>query len=154
MSPYPERAPVRLGKHSLHYEHPGIAVLVYDGPMSAKEMQALCDVPDVSEHQGRFQLTLCDMTNFGGLDGEARKIGSQRSRPAKIYYTAYIGASFTMRVVVSMWTRATNLLQGPKNAVSFFDDVDAAKAWLIARRQEHLENDAVSSGSTSVPPPR
>lgn len=142
MGPYTQRGIIQMGKHRLHYEDPGIAVLVYDGPMSADEMAILCAIPDVIEHQNQFQLTLCDVTKFGGLDGKARKLGSERPRPAKIYHSAYVGASFAMQVTVSMWVRATNILQGPKNSAAFFNDRASAKAWLIAKREEQLAGSA------------
>lgn len=138
MVPYAQRGTFQIGKHTLHYEDPGIAVLAYDGPMSADEMAAMCAIPDVIEHKNEFQLLLCDLTKFEGLDGKARKIGAQRPRPSKIYYTAYVGAGFAMQVTVSMWVRATNIVQGPKNEAAFFKDHAAAKAWLVAKHQEHL----------------
>ena len=121
---------VRFGRHVLAFEEPGVAIITYHGDVDAGEMQVLCDVPDQERHKGRFQLTLCDMRQLGAISPEARKIGAQRSRPAAIYYTAYVGASFATRVVVSMWTRGANFLQGPKNQVAFFDDMDAGRAWL------------------------
>ncbi len=133
MGPYAQRGIIRIGKHVLHYEDPGIAVLVYDGPMSVEEMRILCAIPDVEEHKNRYQFTLCEVTNFGGLDSAARKEGTKRPRPAAIYYTAYVGAGFGMKVMVSMWVRATNILQGPKNVAGFFDDRESAKAWLVAQ---------------------
>lgn len=138
MGPYAQRGIIPFGKHRLSFDDPGIAVIVYDGPVTAAEMQILCDVPDVEEHANQFQLTLCDMRKFGGLNTEARKLGAQRPQPAAIYYAAYVGASFSMKAIVGMWTRATNILRGPKNEVAFFDDMDSAKAWLIAKREAHL----------------
>ena len=132
MDSYKNRGVIHIGKHVLYYEDPGIAILVYDGPMSLEEMRILCAIPDVPEHEGKCQFTLCDVRKFGGLDSAARKEGSNRSRPSAIYFTAYVGASFTMKVVVGMWVRATNILQGPKNVAGFFDDYESAKAWFLA----------------------
>jgi hypothetical protein len=119
--------------------------------MSVGEMQQLCDVPDVEEHENHFQLTLCDMTKFGGLDSAARKAGAHRQRPAAIYYTAYVNVSFTMQVIVSMWNRAANILQGPKNSAGFFNDTESAKTWLIEKRLAHLA--ATNKPRHSRPPP-
>jgi hypothetical protein len=129
---------IRFGKHSLWFEEPGVAVIAYRGDVDAEEMRVLCNIPDQERHQGRFQLTLCDMRQLGTVSPEARKIGAQRARPAAVYYTAYVGVSFAMRVVVSMWTRGTNFLQGPKNQVGFFDDMDAGRAWLRECYRRHM----------------
>lgn len=128
---------VRFGRHTLCFEEPGVAVITYHGDVDAEEMQVLCDVPDQERHRGRFQLTLCDLRELGAISPEARKVGAQRKRPAAVYYTAYVGASFAMRVVVSMWTRGANFLQGPKNQVGFFDDMDQARAWLREYYRQH-----------------
>lgn len=140
MTAYQERGIIDIGRHRLWYEDPGIAVLVYDGKMDVDEMRILCDVPDVEEHGEAFQLTLCDVRKFGGLDTAARKLGSQRIRKAAMYYTAYVGANFSMKALVSMWVRATNILQGPKNEAAFFDDMETAKKWLTAKHDAHPRN--------------
>jgi len=124
------RDPIQFGRHTLHFEEPGIAVIVYHGPVSIEEMRILCAVPDQEQHGGRFQLTLCDVRDLGWMDGAVRKMASERPRPAAKYYAAYVGVNHAMRVIISMWTRATNLLQAPKNEVAFFDDHESAKAWL------------------------
>lgn len=129
---------VRFGRHILRFEEPGVAVITYHGDVDAEEMQVLCDVPDQERHRGRFQLTLCDLRQLGTISPEARKVGARRQRPAAVYYTAYVGASFAMRVVVSMWTRGANFLQGPKNQVGFFDDMDEARAWLRQCYGQHM----------------
>lgn len=136
-----KREPIHFGKHTLTFEEPGIAVHFYRGPITVEDMRILVDLPDMEEHEGKFQLGLYDMHEFGGLDATARKMGAERPRPAGVYYSAYVGASFKMRVVVSLFMRASNLLQGAKNVVAFFDDHESAKAWLTECREKHLAAD-------------
>lgn len=128
---------LHFGKHALYIEEPGVAVIVYKGDVDAEEMRILCEIPDQIRHKGRFQLTLCDMRGLGSVSPEARKVGAKRERPAAVYYTAYVGVSFAMRIVVTMWTRGTNFMQGPKNQVAFFDDMDGARAWLRECYRRH-----------------
>ena len=129
---------LQFGPHTLHFESPGIAVITYHGVVTAEHMRTLCDVPDQEIHGGRFQLTICDLRELDRITPEARKVGSERARPAPFYYTAYIGANLGMRVVISLWTRGTNFVQGPKNEVGFFDDVASARAWLLKCREQRL----------------
>ncbi|WP_284720127.1 hypothetical protein [Polyangium sorediatum] len=136
-----KRESLQIGKHTLSFEEPGIAVHVYRGPITLEDMRVLVDLPDMDEHGGRFQLSLYHMQEFGGLDAAARKLGAERPRPAGTYYAAYVGASFKTRVVISLFTRAANLLQGQKTVLGFFDDHASARAWLIECRAKHLAAD-------------
>ncbi|MDC3961199.1 hypothetical protein [Polyangium jinanense] len=136
-----QRDPIQFGKHTLTFEEPGIAVHIYRGPITVDDMRILVALPDMDEHEGKFQLALFDMQAFGGLDSTARKMGAERPRPAGTYYSAYVGATFKMRVVVALFMRAANLLQGQKNVSAFFEDHESAKAWLIACREKHLAAD-------------
>lgn len=140
MGPYAQRGILHAGKHRIFYEDPGISIIEYGGAVTADEMRILCSFPDVEEYGTQFQLNICDMRNFGGVDSEGRKLAAQRPQPAAIYYAAYVGASFTMKAIVGMWARAMNILRGPKNVVAFFDDMASAKAWLIEKRAKHLES--------------
>ncbi|MDI1444599.1 hypothetical protein [Polyangium sp. 6x1] len=133
-----KREPIHFGKHTLSFEEPGIAVHVYRGPISVEDMRILVDLPDMDEHEGKFQLGIYDMKEFGGLDAAARKMGANRPRPSGTYYAAYVGATFKMRVVVSLFMRAASFLHGQKNISAFFEDHESARAWLITCREKHL----------------
>jgi hypothetical protein len=132
---------LQFGPHTVSFDEPGIAIVKYRGFVNASDMRGMCEVPDIALHQGKFQLTLCDVSEMKGIEPEARKIGAARARPAAVYYTGYVGAGFAMRVMVTLWTRGANLMHGPKNEVGFFDDYPAAKSWLVACRQRHLHGE-------------
>lgn len=138
MGPYAQRGIIRAGKHEVRFEDPGICIVEYRGPVTTDEMRILCSFPDVEEHKNEFQLSICVMHEFGGTDSEGRKLAAQRVQPAAIYYGAYVGASFSMKAIVTMWARATNFKRGPKNEVAFFDDMDSARTWLKAKHAAHL----------------
>lgn len=122
-----------IGRHTLELGEDGVSVLIYRGDITADEMQRLLDtedrtnVPDVV-------LVLCDTSQMGRIDAQARKLGAESPKPAKRYFTAYVGAGFAMRVLIDMWTRATNFMHGKKYEVDFFDDYAKGRAWLLARR--------------------
>jgi hypothetical protein len=134
--------PLYFGKHTIHYEDPEIAVVTYHGRVSLDETRGMIAVEDIRGPHAEFQLTLCDLREFEGMDGAARKLAAERPRPAATYFNAYIGASFSMRVFVGMWSRAANLLQGEKNVTAFFDDHASARKWLIEQRAKILGSEA------------
>jgi hypothetical protein len=124
----------QIGRHTLIYGDDGVSILIYRGQVSYDEMREtlatedLSNVPDVV-------LVICNLREFGGMDGETRRLGATNPKPAKRYFTAYIGAGFSLRVFVNMWNRATNFLQGEKYVAGFFDDEASARAWLLAQRE-------------------
>jgi len=132
------REPIQFGKHTLHFEEPGIAVITYRGNITLDEMRVLAAVPEFPEHQRKFQLTLCHMKNFGGVESAARRAGTDREWKSEQYFVAYVNASFSTRIMANMWTRAMNVLKGPKNHLGFFDDHESAKAWLVEQRRKIL----------------
>ncbi len=121
------------GRHTLVYGDDGISILTYRGPVSAAEMKTILDSEDLANVPD-VVLVICDMRQLGPIDPEARRMGARSPKPAKRYFTAYIGATFALRVVVDLWTRATNAFHGKKYSVDFFDDIEAARVWLLARR--------------------
>lgn len=128
-----------FGRHTIEYDGSGVGVVVYRGDVSAEEMRAMCDAPVDGEQGAAIALTLCDMREIGQMTPGARKVASARPRPAGKYFTAFVGVGLSMRIIVTMFQKATNLLQGDKNVVAFFDDRAPAKAWLLEQRRKMLE---------------
>jgi len=124
----------QIGRHTLTYGDDGISVMVYRGHVSAEEMRDILDTEDLS-NVPEVILLLCDMREFGGMHGEARRLGATGPKLAKKYFTAYIGFGFALQVFVTMWSKATNILQGDKFVTQCFDDPDAARAWLLEQKE-------------------
>lgn len=122
-----------IGRHRIEYGDDGVSVIIYRGDVSADEMRRTLATEDRTKPP-EVALVLCDLSEVGRISAEARKLGAENSQVAKRYFTAYVGASFGMRVIVDMRTRATNFIHGKKYEVDFFDDHAKARAWLLARR--------------------
>lgn len=122
-----------IGRHTLVYGDDDVSLLIYRGPISFDEMKAILDTEDLSKVPDTV-LLICDVTEAGRISAEARRLGATNPKLAKRYLTAYVGATFGYRVLIDMWTRATNLLQGFKYIVGFYDNHDDARKWLLAQR--------------------
>jgi hypothetical protein len=125
-----------IGQHTLEYGNDGVSVMTYRGAVSCTEMKAILATEDLSATPD-VVLLLCDVRQAGKIEPEARKVGARSPKPAKRYFTAYVGAGFAMRVVVDMWNRATNILHGRKYRAEFFDDIESARAWLLAQKEAY-----------------
>lgn len=127
-----------FGKHTIHFEEPDIAVITYHGRLSVEDVLALSAVGETGPHAGRFQLTIVDARDFGGVDPEARKAAARRPMTTSKIFAAYVGASFAMRAIITMTNRATKLLRGDPREIAFFDDFESARAWLGEMRRKML----------------
>jgi hypothetical protein len=125
---------LRFGCHTVEFGEDEIAVLTYRGTVSAQEMRDMLALEDARSSNAAYALTICDVREFGGMDGPTRKISADHPRRCPMFFTAYVGASFSLRVVIAMYEKAVNLLHGEKYASAFFDNHAAARAWLLAKR--------------------
>ncbi|MDI3283392.1 hypothetical protein [Polyangium sp. 15x6] len=123
-----------IGRHSLIYGDDDVSTMIYRGRVSYAEMREILATEDLSNVPD-VVLLICDIRAFGGMDSETRRLGATNPKPAKRYFTAYIGAGFSLRVFVNMWNRATNFIHGEKYVSGFFDDEASARAWLVEQRE-------------------
>lgn len=124
----------RFGAHVMTEYDDGVLHTVYNGPVSYEEMQAMIDYEDLT-NSPKVRLLIFDLHKFGGMDGATRRLGATAPKPSQRYFTAYLGASFSLRVFASMWNRATNFMHGEKYFLGFFEDERAAREWLHAQRE-------------------
>ncbi|MDI1449941.1 hypothetical protein [Polyangium sp. 6x1] len=129
-----------IGRHTLIYGDDDVSTMIYRGPVSCDEMRAVLATEDLSNVPDAV-LLICDMREFGGMDGETRRLGATNPKPAKRYFTAYLGGGFSMRVFVNMWNRATNFIHGEKYVAGFFEDEASARAWLLSQREAFERED-------------
>jgi hypothetical protein len=129
----------QIGRHTIEIGDDGVGLVIYRGDVTTDEMRAMLAINDRTKKPDTV-LVLCDLTELGKIHSEARRLGAEDPKLAKRYFTAYVGTSFTTRVVVEMWTRATNLLQGNKYQNNFFDDHASARRWLLEQREQFLKS--------------
>ncbi|TKD12161.1 STAS/SEC14 domain-containing protein [Polyangium fumosum] len=123
-----------IGRHTLVYGDDDVSVMTYRGRVTYNEMREILATEDLANVPAAV-LLICDIRAFEGMDGETRRLGATNPKPAKRYFTAYLGAGFSLRVFVNMWNRATNFIHGAKYVSGFFEDEAAARAWLLEQRE-------------------
>jgi len=136
----------QIGRHTIEIGDDGVALVIYRGDVSADEMREMLATEDRTKAPDTI-LVLCDLGELGKIHPEARRLGAENPKLAKKYFTAYVGTSFTIRVMVDMWTRATNLLQGDKYQVDFFNDHASGRRWLLEQREKFLKSRSTPDGS-------
>ena len=87
-----------IGRHTLVYGDDGVSVMTYRGDVSVEEMKAILETEELPQVPDVVML-ICDMREMGKIAPEARSMGARNPKPAKRYLTAYVGASFAVRVV-------------------------------------------------------
>lgn len=122
-----------IGRHTLIYGDDGVSVMIYRGRVTLEEMREILATEDL-DNVPPVVLVLADIRELTEVDSDARRLGAKNPKPAKRYYTAYIGASLGLQVLVNIWNRAANFLHGKKYTARFFDDHEAGRAWLLAQR--------------------
>lgn len=130
----------QVGRHVLRYEEPGIYVIEYSGDVSGEEAAALLSASPHEPVDGRHVFLLCDVTAVGAVHPSARRMPRDSHKFDKAFL-AYVGATFTLRVMSNMFLRALNMLKGPRWVHRYFDDQASARAWLLEMRREHEASD-------------
>lgn len=124
---------LEFGRHTLTYNDDGVSVMVYRGRVTYEEMAQILASEDLS-NVPPVVLVIADLRELTEIDSDARRLGATSPKPAQRYYTAYVGASLALQLIVSVWNRAANLLHGKKYTARFFDDHASGHAWLLAER--------------------
>ena len=82
-----------------------------------------------------YRLQLIDVTKAGTITPEARRDLLQDRRKVRVPgAVAVVGASFAVRTLAQMVTRALQTLTKTYLGVGFFEDEKGARVWLCAQR--------------------
>jgi hypothetical protein len=79
---------------------------------------------------------LVDISRLGQVTPAARTATTKRKKTTKIGGAAFIGASFQLRVVVTLVVKAASLLRKASQIpLAFFESEAEARAWIEERRR-------------------
>jgi hypothetical protein len=79
---------------------------------------------------------LMDHSNVDSISAEARKVALEATQDLRIAGGASFGASFTVRVLVSLLARAHSIFWGEDaKVIRFFRTEAEARAWIEERRR-------------------
>jgi hypothetical protein len=124
-----------VGTHQLILEKPDIARIVWRGESTAKDIRELYDQTDAYFGVGTRFYALVDLSGLTVVGPESRKAAAAEPRAKLVLAIAYVGASFHMRIVMTMFNKALRMINGEKTApMAFFPTLDAARQWIDADR--------------------
>lgn len=114
---------------------PDILRLEYSGQIEAEAIEALRTVTDeLRASHGDYLMLLVDLRNATSMSHAARKKMVEVSRGSPWAASAMVGASFKLRVVAELITKAVGLIMRVEAKSQFFDTEEQAMTWLGERR--------------------
>jgi hypothetical protein len=120
----------------VRFEPPDICLLVVVGNVDASLMRRMTeDLRRVADGKTHVFL-LMDHSNVDSISAEARKVALEATQNLRIAGGASFGASFTVRVLVSLLARAHSIFWGEDaKAIRFFRAEAEARRWIEERRR-------------------
>lgn len=128
-----------IGKHRIVVDE-DVVTAYANSPWRLEDIErflALCD----ETYQRLGSVYLVTVVGRGyDLPPEARKYVAEWSRSHFVSGNVIAGAPLAMRVLVTLLSRATQLVGGKNAAVTFVSDEAAARAWIAEHKaQQRLE---------------
>lgn len=126
-------APSPYGQHHVHVDG-DVVTLRFVGPASRADTVAFHDLLEqvLAERGGCF--VLADLRGLTGICAESRRYISEWNRSHRASGCAAYGASFAVRVIVTLLMNTIRLLNHDPPEFFIARDEAAARAWLDARR--------------------
>lgn len=126
---------LRIGAHTI-IEEGELLMLRLVGDVSLEEMQqVIAAIDSVIERCGYFAV-IGDVRELRAVSPEARKFAGRWENVQRSYGTAIFGASFGIRTLIGLLSRAITLFrgEGKTSALEFFKTEEEARSWLQSRR--------------------
>jgi hypothetical protein len=118
------------------FEPPDIVSWTFVGDLEIDLMRELYDEQVRIAKDKPYVFSLVDVTRLGSVSSEARTEAA-RQQGSNVQGLAYIGASFHHRVLATLVTKATRLLNRSGDyPMRFFATKAEALAWFAERRRE------------------
>ena len=127
---------IRIGETMIRYEPPDICYLeVVGAPDVAEAIKLMDAVRRFSEGKDVF-FTLNNVARTSGFPPDARRFVADRMRAMPIRGIAIFGASFHMRVVLTLFSKARGLVFGDqkRSPMHIFATEAEARAWIAEQR--------------------
>ncbi len=121
----------RFGASTLRCVKPNLCIVTYVGVLDVDVIEKMnAALLDVARRMEEVYL-IVDLSRVRTVTQLGRRQGAGGMLALNPLATAVIGASFHMRVVVEMITKAAKLLnRGLEGPVAFFADEKGARAWI------------------------
>ena len=124
-----------IGRHRLRLEPPDLFIVINDASVSFEDAAALMERLEAFAKGKDCVLMLFDVTRASDIAPEARKLVVASLGKLPIAGVAMFGASFSVRVVSTLMTKAASLLYPSAPTACFFATEADARAWIGERRR-------------------
>ena len=126
----------QIGKHSFRLDPSHVLSMTMVGELYPEEAAELMRIGNRIAEERPYILAIADVSRLTMISPEARKAMTSVPQSPKHDSMAIFGASFTIRVVVTL-TSALRQALGRQHAavVRMFDTESQARAWLEERRR-------------------
>lgn len=121
-----------IDSHWLEFEPPDLAHIIWNGSISADHAQRMVEL--LTEITRPKFCVLLDLTNAGIPSLRERAVMQKSKIHERFTATAVISTNYTKRTVMSMLVRAAKRLDVVAGEVAFFENEEAARAWLATMR--------------------
>lgn len=120
-------------------EEPDVLIGHYIGEVTEADIRRMLAVQKEFSANRTHLFLVIDLHRVTNLTSEARRAASAEPPDPSVptHGTAVVGASFHLRVMMTMFFRAAKLLGRVSDfPVRFFDDMAPARRWFDERRRE------------------
>jgi hypothetical protein len=120
----------------VRFEPPDVCFAAFVGDIDASVMRRMNEELWRIAHDKPHIFLLLDNSRTGSVPSEARKLAAEGLKNLRVMGAAVFGASFTVRVLVSLLARAHAILwKETAMDLHFFRDEAEARAWIEERRR-------------------
>ena len=124
-----------VNSHRLRFISPDIIRIWWNGKCTRDELDRIFDYGEHCMGVGQH-FVLADFSRLATVESEARRHASMDLRVKRVAGIAMIGATFHLRVLMSMVVRAAEILhKESRSKVRFFDTEREAFDWITQERE-------------------
>ena len=126
---------VRIGRHRLWIEEPYTLVIMADGDMNVDDARSMALLASkIGQGNGPI-IILQDMTKAGGFPASARELVIREPQAQRLAAVISYGASFHLRVILTMIVRAMGWIRRDMLRMSFAVNEAEARSVLETERE-------------------
>lgn len=127
---------VSIGRHRVVFAPPDVMRVWWVGEATLADIRALFELSDRWIDRDLPYFVLADQSRMTNADQDARRAAASDPRTSRMAGLAIIGASFQLRVLMTMMNKALAVLsRGTSGPMVFVANEEEAFAWFDAERK-------------------
>ncbi|EYF05737.1 STAS/SEC14 domain-containing protein [Chondromyces apiculatus] len=125
-----------FGRHMMIHEPPDLHVVRLEGTLTPDQILAMAAANERYIARATYMLLLIDLRSHWTAPAETRRTVASLPRRSAPRFFAFLGGSFTSRLLVKVVIQASSLFAPGKMNAAFFEDEATARAWLHEHRKQ------------------